>query len=206
MREGGWPLVSASRLPYAPWSQVPREATREDMDCIREDFVRAARTALECGFDLVQINMAHGYLLAAFLSPLTNVRSDKYGGDLANRMRFPLEVFDAVREAWPEDRPVSVALSATDCLKNGFQVEDAVSIAKALKERGCDLIEVLAGQTTPQSEPAYGKGFLTHYGDRVRNEAGVRTLVGGYITNSNEANTILAAGRADLCLMTMTQA
>jgi anthraniloyl-CoA monooxygenase len=174
---------------------------RADMDRVRDDFVAAARTALEAGFDILQLHMAHGYLLASFLSPLTNQRTDEYGGELENRMLYPLEVFEAVREAWPEDRPISVALTATDCLKGGFRVEEAVTVTQALKERGCDLIEVLAGQTTPESEPTYSKGFLTHYSDRIRNEAGMPTMVGGYLTTSNEANTILAAGRGDLCML-----
>ena len=119
------------------------------------------------------------------------------------RMRFPLEVFDAVRALWPEDKPISVALSATDCVKGGFTVEDAVTVARVLKAHGCDLIEVRAGQTTPDGEPAYGPGFLTLLSDRVRNEAGISTMVGGYLTTSNEVNTILAAGRADLCIMNL---
>jgi anthraniloyl-CoA monooxygenase len=175
---------------------------RADIERVRDEFVRAARMAHEAGFDFLQIDCAHGYLLASFLSPLTNRREDEYGGDLPGRMRFPLEIFDAVRAAWPEGKPLSVALSATDHVKGGAQVEDAVVFAIALKEHGCDLVEVLAGQTVPHGEPPYGRGFLTHYSDRIRNEAGVPTMVGGYITTSNEANTILAAGRADLCILT----
>jgi len=176
--------------------------SREDMDRLKADFVTSARMALEAGFDLLQVHMAHGYLLASFLSPLTNTRTDDYGGELANRMLYPLEVFGSVRHVWPQDKPISVALTATDCLKSGFTVEEAVAVAQTLKERGCDLIEVLAGQTTPESEPTYGKAFLTHYSDRIRNEAGACTAVGGYLTTSNEANTILAGGRADLCIIT----
>ena len=201
--EGGWPLLSASPLPYTPRSQVPREMDRADMDCIRDEFVRAARMAQDAGFDFLQIDCAHGYLLASFLSPLTNRREDEYGGDIAGRMHFPLELFDAVRAAWPEGKPLSVALSATDHVKGGLRVEDAILFALALKEHGCDLVQVLAGQAVPQGEPAYGRGFLTHYSDRLRNEAGMLTMVGGYITTSNEANTILAAGRADLCILTI---
>ncbi len=201
LREGGWPLLSASPIPYTPRSQVPKEMDRADMDRIRDEFVRAARIAHQAEFDFLQIDCARGYLLASFLSPLTNRREDDYGGDLAGRMRFPLELFDAVRAAWPEGKPLSVALSATDHMKGGAQVEDAVAFAIALKERGCDLVQALAGQTIPQGEPPYGRGFLTHYSDRIRNEAGIATMVGGYITTSNEANTILAAGRADLCIL-----
>jgi anthraniloyl-CoA monooxygenase len=157
--------------------------------------------AEEAHIDMLQLHFGHGYLLASFLSPLTNQRTDDYGGDLRHRMRYPLEVFDAVRAVWPEDKPLSVALSATDCVKGGFDIQDAITFAQALKGHGCDIIQVLAGQTTMDGEPAYGRGFLTSLSDRIRNEAGIRTIVGGYLTTSNEVNTILAAGRADLCLM-----
>ena len=171
------------------------------MDRVRDEFVQAALMADRVGFDLLQIHCAHGYLLASFLSPLTNIREDEYGGDLAGRMRYPLEVFEAVRAAWPASKPLSVVVSATDHVKGGAQVEDAVTFTRALKERGCDLVEVMSGQTVPRGEPAYGRGFLTHYSDRIRNEAGISTMVGGYLTTSNDANTILAAGRADLCVL-----
>lgn len=174
-----------------------------DMDRVREDFVQAAHRANKAGFDLLQIHMAHGYLLASFLSPLSNWRTDEYGGSLENRMRYPLEVFDAVRAAWPQDKPLSVAINAADCVRGGAEVEDAVDFARALKDHGCDLIEVLAGQTTPDSEPAYSRGFLSHYSDRIRNEASIPTLVGGYLITSNDINTVLAAGRADLCIMAL---
>jgi anthraniloyl-CoA monooxygenase len=193
--------MSASAIPYAPWSQVPKEMDRADMDRVRDQFVQAARLADEAGFDLLQLHFAHGYLIASFLSPLTNKRNDEYGGERENRMRYPLEVFDAVRAAWPEEKPISVALSATDYVKGGFDVDDAVAVARVLKEHGCDLIEVLAGQTTVDGEAPYGRGFLTPLSDRIRNEAGIPTMVGGFLTTSNEANTILAAGRADLCIM-----
>jgi len=201
LREGNWPLLSASPIPYTPQSQVPKEMELADMERVRDDFVRAAQMAQEADFDLLQLNFAHGYLLASFLSPLTNQRSDEYGGDLEQRMRFPLEVFNAVCAVWPKEKPISVALSATDCVKGGFDIEDAVVVARALKAHGCDIIQVLAGQTTVDGEPAYGRGFLTPFSDRIRNEAGVPTMVGGYLTTSNEVNTILAAGRADLCIM-----
>jgi anthraniloyl-CoA monooxygenase len=174
---------------------------RAAMDQVRNDFVRAAQMAQEANFDLLQLNFAHGYLLASFLSPLTNQRSDEYGGDLEQRLRFPLEVFDAVRAAWPADKPISVAISASDYVTGGFTIEDAVSVTQVLKAHGCDIVEVRAGQTTIDGEPAYGRGFLTPLSDRVRNEAGIPTMVGGYLTTSNEVNTILAAGRADLCIM-----
>jgi anthraniloyl-CoA monooxygenase len=201
LRAGNWPLLSASPLPYTPRSQVPRAMEPSDMTRIRQDFKRAARMARDAGFDMLQLNMAHGYLLASFLSPLTNRRGDGYGGSLSQRLRFPLDVFDAVRATWPDDRPLSVALDASDCVKGGFTIEEAVAVARVLKEHGCDLIEARAGQTTPESEPAYGRGFLTSYSERIRNEAGIATIVGGYLATSNEVNTIVAAGRADLCIV-----
>jgi anthraniloyl-CoA monooxygenase len=198
---GNWPLLSASPLPYTPYSQVPKEMDRADMQQVIADFVRAAEMARDAHFDLLQLHMAHGYLLASFLSPLTNQRHDEYGGEREGHMRFPLEVFAAVRAVWPEDRPLAVALGVTDQVKGGFCVEDAVLFAVKLKEHGCDIVEVLAGQTTLQSEPVYGSGFLTPLSDRIRNEAAIPTMVGGYLTTSNDANTIIAAGRADLCIM-----
>jgi anthraniloyl-CoA monooxygenase len=201
LREGAWPLLAPSPLPHTPASHVPREMDRDDMDAVREAFVRAAQRALEAGFDLLQVHMAHGYLLASFLSPLTNKRDDEYGGEPFNRARYPLEVFDAVREVWPQDRPLAVALSAGDFARNGATVEDAVVFARLLKAHGCDLVTVLAGYTVPYSELPYGKGFLVPLSDRIRNEAGILTVAGGYLTTSNEINTALAAGRADLCIL-----
>ncbi len=205
LREGNWQLLSASPLPYVSYSHVPREMDRADMERARDDFVRATDMAREAGVDLLQLHFGHGYLLASFLSPLTNRRGDEYGGDLERRMRFPLEVFDAVRSAWPQEKPLSVALSVSDGVKGGFAVEDAVVVARCLKEHGCDLLEILAGQTTPESELAYGRGYLTALSDQVRNEAGIATIVGGYLTTSDEINTIIAAGRADLCVMEAPQ-
>ncbi|HEY7974406.1 MAG TPA: hypothetical protein VID72_03625, partial [Ktedonobacterales bacterium] len=201
LRDGGWPLVAPSAIPYTPRGVTPIALDRAGMDRIRDEFVRATRMAAEAGFDLLQLHAAHGYLLASFLSPLTNIRDDDYGGSLTNRMRFPLEVVDAVRAAWPESRPLAVALTVTDGAPGGLSVDGGVAIARALKEHGCDLITVMAGQTTPASIAPYRRGFLTPLADRIRNEANVRTLVGGYLVTSNEANTVLAAGRADLCLL-----
>jgi len=201
LRQGGWPLVSASALPYTPRSQLPRAMDRPEMDKVRDSFVASARMADEAGFDLLQLHFAQGYLLAAFLSTLTNLREDEYGGSLEKRARFPLEVYDAVREVWPSGKPISVALTADDYARGGATVEDAIHLACMLKERGCDLIAVHASQTTPDAEQPYAKGFLTPLSDRIRNEARVFTMVGGYLTNSNEVNTILAAGRADLCII-----
>ena len=201
LRHGNWLLLSASPIPYTPHSQLPKEMDRADMDRVRNDFVQAAQKAHEANFDLLQLHFAHGYLLASFISPLTNLRNDEYGGDLEHRMRFPLELFDTVRAAWPQDKPISVAISVTDCVKGGLDIDDAVIVARMLKDHGCDIIAVVAGQTTIDSEPAYGRGFLTRFSDRIRNEAGISTMVGGYLTTSDEVNTILAAGRADLCII-----
>ncbi len=201
LRTGNWPLLSASPLPYTPWSQVPKAMDRTDMQRVCADFVRATRMAQEANFDLLQLHFAHGYLLASFLSPLTNQRDDEYGGTLEQRMCYPLEVFDAVRGVWPDHKPISVAFSVYDYKKNGFTIGEAVAFARTLKAHGCDIINVLAGQTTIDSEPAYGRGFLTSLSDRIRNEAGIPTMVGGYLTTSDEVNTVLAAGRADLCIM-----
>ncbi|MEO6457951.1 MAG: FAD-dependent monooxygenase [Chloroflexia bacterium] len=204
LREGGWPLISASSIPYTTRSQVPKEMDRTDMDSARDDFVQAAHMSDKAGFDLLQLHFAHGYLLASFLSPLTNLRTDEYGGDPQKRTRFPLEVFDAVRAIWPQEKPMSVALSGSDWARGGVDLDEVIAFAILLKEHGCDLIEVLAGQTTPASEPPYSRGFLTPLSDRIRNGAGIPTMVGGYLTTSSEANTILAAGRADLCIMSTT--
>jgi anthraniloyl-CoA monooxygenase len=200
--DGNWPIVSASAIPYyVGISQIPREISREQMDQVREDYVRAARWAQEAGFDMLELHYAHGYLMASFISPLTNQRTDEYGGDLEHRLHFPLEVFDSVRTIWPADKPISVSLTVTDCIKGGLDVEDAVIVSKILKIHGCDILMVLAGQTTPDGEPSYDRGFLTPLSERIRNEAGIPTIVGGYLTTTNQVNTIIAAGRADFCIM-----
>ncbi len=201
LHESNWSLLSASSIPYTPSNQVPREMSRDDIDSVRDNFVLATQRAYEAGFDVLQLNFAQGYLLASFISPLTNHRKDEFGGDLKHRMRFPLEIFDAVRAAWPPDRPISVTISASDCVKGGFEVDNAVTVAQMLKEHGCDIIAVVIGQTTIDSQPAYGRGFLTPFSDQIRNEADVLTMVGGYLTTSDEVNTLIAAGRADLCIM-----
>jgi anthraniloyl-CoA monooxygenase len=199
---GAWPIVSASPIPYFPHSQVPREMTRADMDRVRDDFVRAARLAVEAGFDMLELHMAHGYLLSSFISPLTNVRSDSYGGSLENRMRFPLEVFDAVRAAWPAERPISVRVSATDWVEGrGLSAADSVGVARLLKAHGCDIIDVSAGQTTAEAKPVYGRMFQTPFSDQIRQEAGIATIAVGAITSADQVNTIVAAGRADLCAL-----
>ena len=201
LREGGWPLVAASPVPYVSRSPVPEELAAEAMPQVIGDFVAAANRAAAAGFDLLHLDLAHGYLLASFLSPLTNRRSDEFGGSLEGRARFPLQVFEAVRDAWPEDRPLGVALLATDWAPRGFGIDEAVLLARWLRERGGDLVQPVGGQTTVRDNPPYGRFYLVPYSDRIRNEAGVPTLVGGNLTTSDEANTILAAGRADLCLL-----
>ncbi|HXG02292.1 MAG TPA: bifunctional salicylyl-CoA 5-hydroxylase/oxidoreductase [Candidatus Binatia bacterium] len=199
--EGNWPLISASPLPYFPHSQVPKEMDRQDMDRVREQFARAARMADEAGFDMLEIHMAHGYLLASFISPLTNVRRDEYGGPLDNRLRYPLEVFDAVREVWPAGKPISVKISATDWAPGGLTADEAVQVARRLKEHGCDLITVSTGQTVPHQQPAYGRLYQTPFSDRIRHEAGIATMTVGAIASYADVNSILAAGRADLCAL-----
>jgi anthraniloyl-CoA monooxygenase len=199
--EGNWPLISASPIPYFPHSQVPRAMDRGDMDGVRDDFVRAVCMADQAGFDLLELHFAHGYLLASFLSPLTNRRDDEYGGSMVNRLRFPLEVFDAVRAAWPAAKPISVRLSATDWKDGGLQPADAVEIAKALRVHGCDIVDVSAGNTVPDQAPAYGRLFQTPFSDRIRHEAGIATMTVGAVASYSDVNSILAAGRADLCVL-----
>ena len=200
--EGGWPLVSASPIPYFPdRSPVPREMTRADMDCAVADFARAAELARDAGFDLLEIHMAHGYLLASFISPLTNTRTDEYGGVLGNRMRFPLAIFDACRAAWPAEKPMSVRISAVDWAPGGMEPEDAVEVARMLKSHGCDIVDVSAGQTIPDQRPAYGRLFQTPFADRIRHQIGMATMAVGNISSYMDVNTIIAAGRADLCVL-----
>lgn len=196
--EGNWPIISASALPYFPDSQVPREMTRADMDQVVADFVQAARWADEAGFDMLEVHMAHGYLLASFISPLTNCREDAYGGAIENRMRFPLEVFAAVRAAWPDDKPMSARISATDWHPDGLSMDDMLALARALKGHGCDLIDVSAGQTVADQQPVYGRMFQTPFSDQIRNEIDIATMAVGNITTADQVNTIVAAGRADL--------
>ncbi|HKY60845.1 MAG TPA: bifunctional salicylyl-CoA 5-hydroxylase/oxidoreductase [Gemmatimonadota bacterium] len=198
--EGNWEIVAPSPIPWFPHSQVPRPMTREDMDRVVADHVHAASMADEAGFDLLEIHMAHGYLLASFLSPATNRRDDEYGGSLENRMRFPLEVFDAVRAVWP-DKPLSVRISAVDWVPEGQRIEDSIVVARALKERGVDIVDVSAGQTVPHAKPEYGRQFQTPFSDRIRHEVRVPTMAVGNISSYMDVNTILAAGRADLCAL-----
>ncbi len=196
--EDGWDTCSASPIPYFPDSQVPREATRADMDLIKKQFVEATERGERAGFDMLELHCAHGYLLASFISPLTNRRADQYGGSLENRLRFPLEVFDAMREVWPVHKPMSVRISATDWAEGGITGDDAVEIARAFAEHGVDLVDVSTGQTVREARPIYGRMFQTPFSDQVRNEAQVATMCVGNITTADQVNTILAAGRADL--------
>jgi anthraniloyl-CoA monooxygenase len=197
LAEGAWPIVSASPLPYYPESQVPREMTRADMDRVTAEFVAAAERGMRAGCDMLELHCAHGYLLASFLSPLTNKRTDDYGGSVENRLRYPLEVFRALREAWPREKPMSVRISATDWVEGGLSAADSVAIAEAFATEGCDLVDVSTGQTARESRPIYGRMFQTPFSDRIRNEAEVATMCVGNITTADQVNTI-AAGRADL--------
>jgi anthraniloyl-CoA monooxygenase len=198
--DGGWPVVAASAVSVTPYSAGP-EALTAGMDGVVEEYAASAARAADAGFDLLILQMAQGELLSSFLSPLLNRRTDAFGGSLRARMTFPVRVAEAVRRGWPDDRPWGVALHATDWARGGFEVEDAVSVARALRDLGCDLIQPLAGQTSLRSRPEYGRFFLVPFADRIRSEAGVATLVGGNLTTADEVNTILAAGRADLCMM-----
>ncbi|UUU39464.1 bifunctional salicylyl-CoA 5-hydroxylase/oxidoreductase [Streptomyces sp. NBC_00162] len=198
--EGNWPLVAASELPYRPGvSAVPRALTRGEMDAVRSEFAAAAVRAADCGFDLLELHCAHGYLLSGFLSPLTNRRTDAYGGSLENRLRFPLEVFDAVRAVWPEDRPMTVRLSAADWAPGGTSPQEAVDIAAAFAARGADAIDVSTGQVVSDEAPEYGRSYQTPYADRIRNALGVPVIAVGAISSWDDVNSLLLAGRADLC-------
>jgi anthraniloyl-CoA monooxygenase len=198
LEEGAWETCSASPLPYFPDSPVPREATRADMDRIKEEFVRATERGDRAGFDMLELHCAHGYLLASFISPLTNRRTDEYGGSLENRLRYPLEVFEAMRAVWPAHKPMSVRISATDWAEGGLTGDDAVEVAQAFARLGVDLVDVSTGQTVRDARPIYGRMFQTPFSDQIRNEAQVATMCVGNITTADQVNTILAAGRADL--------
>ncbi|MFJ3818519.1 bifunctional salicylyl-CoA 5-hydroxylase/oxidoreductase [Streptomyces sp. NPDC090056] len=200
--EGNWPLVAASPLPYRPGvNQTPAALDRAGLTAVREEFTAAARRAARSGFDLLELHAAHGYLLSGFLSPLTNHRTDAYGGDLEGRLRFPLEVLDAVREAWPDDRPLTVRISATDWAEGGTSAEDAVATARALAAHGADAIDVSTGQVVPHETPAYGRSYQAPYADRIRNETGIPVIAVGAISSWDDVNSLLLAGRADLCAL-----
>ena len=202
LKTGNWPLLAPSAVAWSPENQTPREMSRADMDRVRGEFVHSTEMAVRIGFDWLELHYAHGYLMSSFITPLTNKRTDEYGGSLENRMRFPLEVFGAVRKAWPDGKPISVRISAHDWVgPDGVRPHDAVEIAHILTEAGVDLIDVSAGQTSTRARPIYGRMFQTPFSDRIRNEVGVATLAVGNIYEPDHVNSILMAGRADLvCL------
>jgi anthraniloyl-CoA monooxygenase len=201
LETGNWPLIGPSAVPWSPDHQVPRPMTRADMDEVLAAFVRATAMAERCGFDMIELHCAHGYLLSAFITPLCNQRNDAYGGTLANRLRFPLEVFSAMRAVWPEQKPMSVRISATDWVDDGISGEDSVAIARAFAATGADVIDVSAGQTSARAAPVYGRMFQTPFADRIRNEAGIATMAVGNIFEPDHVNGIIAAGRADICCL-----
>ncbi|MBX9393629.1 bifunctional salicylyl-CoA 5-hydroxylase/oxidoreductase [Streptomyces sp. TRM72054] len=199
--DGNWPLVAASPLPYKPGSQTPRELSRAQLTDIREQFTAAALRAARAGFDLLELHCAHGYLLSGFLSPLTNRRTDAYGGSLAKRLRFPLEVFDAVRAVWPEEKPMTVRISAADWAEGGTTPEEAVAIARAFAAHGADAIDVSTGQVVAEERPEFGRSYQTPYADRIRHEAGVPVIAVGAISSWDDVNSLILAGRTDLCAL-----
>ena len=202
LTEGNWPLIAPSALPYVTGaSQVPREMTRADMDRVKADFVAAAQRAESAGFDMIEFHAAHGYLLSSFISPLTNQRSDEYSGSLENRCRYPLEVFNAMRAVWPADKPMSVRISAHDWVPGGTTPNDAVEVSRLFKDAGADIIHVSSGQVSKDEKPVYGRMFQVPFSDKIRNELHVPTITVGNIFEADHVNTIIAAGRADLCAL-----
>ncbi|MER5854116.1 MULTISPECIES: bifunctional salicylyl-CoA 5-hydroxylase/oxidoreductase [unclassified Streptomyces] len=199
--EGNWPLVAASPLPYKPGGQTPRHLSRAQLTDIREQFASAAWRAARAGFDLLELHCAHGYLLSGFLSPLTNRRTDAYGGSLEKRLRFPLEVFDAVRAVWPAERPMTVRISATDWAEGGTTAEDAVGIARAFAAHGADAIDVSTGQVVAEERPEFGRSYQTPFADRIRHEVGVPVVAVGAISSWDDVNSLILAGRTDLCAL-----
>jgi anthraniloyl-CoA monooxygenase len=206
--EGNWEVCAPSALPYSERNQVPRELSTSEIAEIREQFVACARAAARAGFDVLELHCAHGYLLSSFLSPLTNHRTDAYGGSLENRLRFPLEVFDAVRAVWPAERPMTVRISATDWCEGGIDAEDAVEIARAFAAHGAAGIDVSTGQVVSEERPQYGRSYQTPYADRIRNEIGeeygIAVIAVGAISSYDDVNSLILAGRADLCALGRT--
>jgi anthraniloyl-CoA monooxygenase len=198
---GNWPLLSASALPWSERNQVPKEMTRADMDRVCDQFVAAAQRGVNAGFDILELHAAHGYLLSSFISPVTNRRRDEYGGTLENRLRYPLEVFRAVRAVWPTERAMGVRISATDWVEGGIRIEDSIEIAALFREAGAAFIDVSAGQVTTAQRPVYGRMFQVPFAERIRLELGMTTLAVGNIYEPDHVNSIVAAGRADICLL-----
>lgn len=201
LESGNWDLIAPSPIPYRPDSQIPKEMNRADMEMVIDQHVAAARRGEAAGFDLLELHFAHGYLVSSFLTPLSNQRGDEYGGSLENRMRFPLEVFAAVRAAWPASKPISVRISATDWVPDGFDGDDAVALAAQLKMLGCDIIDVSTGQTSIDADPDYGRLYQTPYSDRIRHEVGIPTMTVGAVSSIDDVHNILVSGRADLCVL-----
>ena len=201
LEHGAWTVLGPTAAPFRPRLQAPRAMTRPDMERVRDEFARATQMGLDAGFDMIELHCAHGYLLSSFITPLSNTRTDDYGGSRENRLRFPLEVFAAMRAAWPADRPMSVRLSATDWVPGGVDGDEAVAIARAFHVAGADIIHVSTGQTSPDARPVYGRMFQTPLSDHIRNSAGVPTIAVGNITEYDQVNGIIAAGRADLCAL-----
>lgn len=201
LESGNWEIIAPSPIAWSERNATPREMTRADMDRVKADFVRATLMAEQAGFDMIELHCGHGYLLSSFLTPISNQRTDEYGGSVENRLRFPLEVFEAMRAAWPKRKPMSVRISATDWHDDGLSAEDSIAIAQAFANAGADLIDVSAGQTTPDARPVYGRMFQTPFCDMIRNEGRVRTMAVGNIFEPDHINSILAAGRADLCAL-----
>ncbi|MDP2826158.1 MAG: bifunctional salicylyl-CoA 5-hydroxylase/oxidoreductase [Sulfuritalea sp.] len=202
LQNGGWPLLAPSPLPYIPGtSQLPKQMDRTDMDRIKADFVAATRRAADAGFDMIEFHAAHGYLMSSFISPLTNLRGDEYGGSLENRCRYPLEVFRAMREAWPPEKPMSVRISAHDWVPGGTTPDDSVAVARLFQEAGADIIHVSSGQVSKEEAPVYGRMFQVPFSDQIRNELNVPTIAVGNIFEADHVNTIIASGRADLCAL-----
>jgi anthraniloyl-CoA monooxygenase len=201
LASGNWELMAPSPLPYLPVSQTPREMNRDDMDHVRDQFVAATRMAAHADFDLLELHCAHGYLLASFISPLTNLRGDAFGGSLENRLRYPLEVFDAIRSAWPAGKPMTVRVSASDWYEGGLSADESVEVARAFARHGVDAIDVSTGQTVAEENPVVGRSYQTPFADRIRNVTGIPTIAVGAISGYDDVNTIILAGRADLCAL-----
>jgi anthraniloyl-CoA monooxygenase len=201
LEEGNWPLVAPSALPYKESSQTPRELSRAQLTDIREQFAASAVRAARAGFDLLELHCAHGYLLSGFLSPLTNRRTDAYGGSLEKRLRFPLEVFDAVRNVWPGERPMTVRISATDWAEGGTSAEDAVEIARSFAAHGADAIDVSTGQVVADERPEFGRSYQTPFADRIRHTTGIPVIAVGAISSWDDVNSLILAGRTDLCAL-----